>query len=515
MTGPPRVADLLLDPVLQGVQVMAGASGTESVVEDVHWFAGDLSEVERTLVVCAEGHVSPPYKLDALVRRAQQAGAVGLLIVAGPVHPLLSSIRLADRLRMPVLWLENTDPVRLMQDLTIRVRAPEQVRARTVERLLRQLSTKRSGHDILAAAESVLSVRLSLVTSDGTCILGDPVDLDPALHLDQPVPQRSEHLLVQPVLDPDVNRLAAWLACPFDRAADSRLDVLAIGLTMTEPFVRSWLSSQRAQADRDQVFQARLLSEIITGRDSVSRDVVEGAVSLGWRLQDWHVGIHVVADGSAVPAERDRAAAQLATGLEKHGFPVVAAVNRGDGWALWTSTDREPAPDHARRLLRAVRLVSAALPHTGASAGAGASGGAGGIAAGIGRSHRGPSGLADTLSEARDAADLARSHDFRPAVEHSDELGVARMLATWQRSDVTRAFAESALAPLRDSAALLTTLRAYLESGGSVVLTAQTLGVHRNTVTIRVQQVRERLGVDLDDPSQRLALQVACRALGV
>ncbi|WP_020392080.1 helix-turn-helix domain-containing protein [Kribbella catacumbae] len=503
MTGPPRIADLLLDPVLQGVRVVAGASGTESVVDDVHWFAGDLEGVEGTLVICAESHVSPPYRLDALVRRAQQAGAVGLLIVAGSVHPLLSSIRLADRLRIPVLWLENTDPVRLMQDLTIRVRAPEQVRARTVERLLRQLSTKRNGSDILHAAESVLSVRLSLVTSDGICILGDPVDLDPGLHLDQPVPQRSDHLLVHPVLDPDVNRLAAWLACPFDRAADSRLDVLAVGLTMTEPFVRSWLSSQRAQADRDQVFQAQLLSEIITGRDSVSRDVVEGAVSLGWRLQDWHVGLHVIADRSALPAERDRVTKQLIAGLDRQGVPVVTAVNRGDGWALWTSTNREPAPEHARRLLRAVRVVSAALPHDC------------GIVAGIGRPHRGPSGLADTLSEARDAADLARSHDFRPAVEHSDELGVARLLATWQRSDVTRAFAESALAPLRDSTTLLTTLRAYLESGGSVILTAQVLKVHRNTVTIRVQQVRERLGIDLDDPSQRLALQVACRALGV
>ena len=76
--------------------------------------------------------------------------------------------------------------------------------------------------------------------------------------------------------------------------------------------------------------------------------------------------------------------------------------------------------------------------------------------------------------------------------------------------------ATPALSPLRDTAHshLLATLRAYLESGGSVVLTAQALGVHRNTVTTRVQQVRDRLGVDLDDPSQRLALQVACRALG-
>lgn len=505
MTSQPRVADLLHDPVLEGVRTVAGSAGMERFVNDVHWYDGDLEGVEQHLVICAESYVTPSYRLDALVRRTQEAGAAALLVVAGPSRPLLSSVRLADRLEIPVLWLENGNPVRLMQELTARVRAPEQVRARTVERLLRQLSTKRNGQDILDAAGSVLSAPISLVTSDGVCLLGEPVVLQPQLHLDQPVPQRSDHLLVQPVLDPDVNRLAAWLVCPYERAADSRLDVLAVGLAMTEPYMRSWLSGQRAQADRDSMFQARLLSEIIAGRDSVSRDVVEGAVSLGWRLQDWHIGLYLVSDGPSHPRDRDPALEQLCAGLEAHGLRVVTAVHRGDGWVMWTSSDTEPAAEDGRKMLRAVRLVIAALPREWR------------LAAGIGRAHRGPSGLAETLIEARDAADLARSHDFRPAVEHSDELGVARLLATWQRSEVTRAFAETALSPLRDAAHahLLTTLRAYLESGGSVVLTAQALSVHRNTVTTRVAQIRDRLGVDLDDPSQRLALQVACRALGV
>jgi len=503
MTGQPHVADLLLDPILEGTSVVAGSSGTGRVVRDVYWFDGSLEEVADHLVICVESHVTPPYRLDALVRRAQQAGAAALLVVAGEMRPLLSSVRLADRLEIPVLWLERRDPVRLTQELTARVRAPEQVRARTVERLLRQLSAKRTGHDILAAAESELSVRLALITPDGACVLGEPVEVDPGLHLDQPVPQRSEHLLVHPVLDPDVNRLAAWLACPVDGAAASRLDVVAVGLAMTEPFIRSWLSGQRAQADRDSVFRSHLLSEIVTGRDSVSRDVVEGAVSVGWRLQDWHVGLHVVTPHPSAQDTRSPVIEQLCTGLESHGVRVVTTINRGDGWGMWTSTEGEPAAEQARDLLRAVRLVTATLPREWE------------LAVGIGRPHRGPSGLAETLAEARDAADLARSHDFRPAVEHSDELGVARLLATWQRSDVTRAFAETALAPLRDSPALLGTLRAYLESGGSVVLTAQALGVHRNTVTSRVQQVRDRLGVDLDDPSQRLALQVACRSVGL
>lgn len=503
MTGAPRVADLLHDPVLAGTRIVAGAAGLERRVADVHWYDGAFPEIPDHIVVCDEAQTNPPYRLEATVRRAQEAGAAALLVVAGAARPLLSTVRLADRLEIPVLWLEIGSPGRLVPDLTALVRAPEQVRARTIERLLRQLSSKRTGQDILATAETVLSARVSLMTSDGSCILGDPIEVDPRLHLDQAVPQRGEQVLVHPVLDPQVNRLAAWLACPFERAADVRLDVLAVGLAMTEPFIRSWLSGQRAQADRDSVFRAQLVSEIVAGRDSVSRDVVEGAVSLGWRLPGWHVGIHLHSD-AVVPVDRERIVDQLTAGLAGHGIELVASASRGNGWAMWITTDDEPAPEDARRVMRAVRLVTAALPREWS------------LTAGIGRPHRGPNGLAESLGEARDAADLARSHDFRPAVEHSDELGVARLLATWQRSDVTRAFAETALAPLRDPAHghLLSTLHAYLESGGSAVLTAQALGVHRNTVTTRVQQIRDRLGVDLDDPSQRLALQVACRALG-
>jgi hypothetical protein len=504
MTSAPRVADLLHDPVLDGARVVAGAAGMERRVTDVLWYDGDFADVTDHLVVCGDAHANPPYRLEAVVRRAQEAGAAALLVVAGTARPLLSTVRLADRLEIPVLWVESGSPGQIALELTALVRAPEQVRARTIERLLRQLGTKRTGQDILATAASVLSAKVSLMTSDGACILGDPVDLDPRLHLDQAVAQHGEHLLVHPVLDPQVNRLAAWLAVPFERAADARLDVLAVGLAMTEPFIRSWLSGQRAQADRDSVFRAQLISEIIAGRDSVSRDVVEGAVSLGWRLPGWHVGIHVLSEAGE-HIDRDRMIDQITAALAGHGIELVAAARRGPGWAMWITTDDEPAPDDARRLMRAVRLVAAALPRDWS------------LTAGIGRPHRGPNGLAESLSEARDAADLARSHDFRPAVEHSDELGVARLLATWQRSDVTRAFAETALSPLRDPSHshLLSTLHAYLESGGSAVLTAQALGVHRNTVTTRIQQIRDRLGVDLDDPSQRLALQVACRALDV
>lgn len=497
------IADLLAEPILAGAALVAGAAGEGRQVGDIRYLAAGLAEARDALVVCDERHVNPAYRLDALVRQVFDAGAAGILVVAEPGAPLLSSRRLADRLAFPVLWHSAAETVSLVQELTVLVRTPELIRVRTVEKLLQQLGSKRTGPDILAAAAAVLGERLSLLSPDGTPIVGAAIDLDPELRLEYPVAQRVPKLLMQPVLDPEVNRLAAWLACPYDRAAAARLDLLAVGLAMAEPYVRSWLSGQRAQSDRDTAYRSHLLSEIVAAGESVSRDLVEAAVSLGWQLQNWHVGLYVTADGSAADGSRGRLVAQLTAELDRHGIALAAMVGRSDGWTAWTSTEAEPAPAQARVLLRAARLTAAAVRRDW------------GLCVGIGRPHRGPGGLAETLSEARDAADLARSHPFRPAVEHSDELGVARLLATWQRSEVTRAFAESALGPLRDSPVLLATLRAYLEAGGSVVVAAQTLGVHRNTVTTRLGQIRERLGVELDDPNQRLALQVACRALGV
>jgi purine catabolism regulator len=501
VTGPTSVADLLSDPVLAGARVVAGDAGCERVVEDVSYLAPSPQALDGHLVVCHEAAVTPPYRLDALVRRIDTAGAAALLVIGQATTPLLAGIRLADRLALPVLATAHPEPVGLVQELTVRVRTPELARARTVDSILRQLSVKRTGPEILRAAAGVLGTSLALVAVDGATILGEPVAIEPGLHLDQPVAQHGDRLLIHPVLDPQVNRLAAWLVCPFERAADVRIDVLAAGLAMTEPFLRSWLSGQRAEIEKNSAFKSHVLAEVLSGGDSVSRDVVEHAMSLGWRLADWHIGIHVLATGSLTPTDRRKPGDQLAAALEQRDVAVVAAIKRGRGWVLWTSMDAEPDPGAARQLLRTVRVTVADLPHDW------------GLAVGIGRPGHGPAGLADTLLEARDAADLARSHDFRPAVEHADELGVARLLATWQRSEVTRAFAETALAPLRDTESLLETLRAYLESGCSVVLTAEALGVHRNTVTTRVQQIRDKLGLDLDEPSQRLALQVACRAI--
>ncbi|MFD8900335.1 helix-turn-helix domain-containing protein [Streptomyces ardesiacus] len=511
MTAVASVADLLADPVLAGARTLAGHAGLERAVRDVTVHRGALAPVDGHLVLCAQGDATPAYRLDALVRRAQEAGAAALCVTAdGAAGPPLSAVRLADRLRIPVLWVATDDPFRLALDLTLRVRAPEVTRARTVENLLRRLATRTEGPELIAVAHAVLAADVSLVTPDGGAIVGDPVVPD-ALRPELAVPQRTPGLLAHPVhavpfaghLPGGTAPVTAWLVWPFERADEDRADTVALGLALLEPFVRSWLAGARTRADHDSAVRRRLLAEVVTGRGTVSREVVEQAVALGWRLEDWHVGLAVRAEKPPAADRPDTVPAPLLAALSRHGV-TAQAVAEGDGdWALWSSSGPRPADDEPRQLLRRVRRALAELP-TGWR-----------LVAGIGRPRQGPGGLADTLTEARNAARLAAARDVRPSVEHTDELGVGRLLAAWQQSDITRAFAETALAPLGgpEQAHLLTTLRVFLEHGGSAAATARALGLHRNTVAARVRQVRERLGVPLDDPSNRLALQMACRAL--
>ncbi len=80
-------------------------------------------------------------------------------------------------------------------------------------------------------------------------------------------------------------------------------------------------------------------------------------------------------------------------------------------------------------------------------------------------------------------------------------------------SDDWRAAARALVEPLDNTPRdreLLHTLQLYLESG-SLTETAARLNIHRNTATTRISQVGSRLGLSLDDPDVRLALQLGCR----
>lgn len=76
-----------------------------------------------------------------------------------------------------------------------------------------------------------------------------------------------------------------------------------------------------------------------------------------------------------------------------------------------------------------------------------------------------------------------------------------------------RRHAQALLAPLGNSPALLTTLHNWLSLHGSWDRTANSLGIHRNTVRQRIARISALLDTDLDDADVRMELWFALRCL--
>ena len=105
----------------------------------------------------------------------------------------------------------------------------------------------------------------------------------------------------------------------------------------------------------------------------------------------------------------------------------------------------------------------------------------------------------------------------RPEVHFDDNihLGAFRLIYDrWGTPELHR-YVDSLVGELlrKDRRGLLReTLRIYLEHGGAQRPTAEQLGIHRNTLTYRLRQIRTVLDLDPDDPKSRLALHLALLA---
>jgi hypothetical protein len=126
----------------------------------------------------------------------------------------------------------------------------------------------------------------------------------------------------------------------------------------------------------------------------------------------------------------------------------------------------------------------------------------------------GSPGPASRLPEARAEAETllhrAKALD-RPVTAGAP--GLAAMLTP----EAASAFAERTLAPLTglDRADdVITTLRAWLAHHGGWDRTAAELGLHRNSVRLRIDRAERALGVDLADPETRMELWFALRWAG-
>ncbi len=261
--------------------------------------------------------------------------------------------------------------------------------------------------------------------------------------------------------------------------------------------------------------RSELLAELLISESALNEDLLERARQLGVPLAGWHVAVRVEADNLADVAPDEIGRFEL---LESAGqIALSAAAAAGGTWYLsriaraivliWmTKSDpgAQAAPRASRSASRALMAVRARFPALS-------------MRAGVSTPREGPLGLRAAAAEARSAVIAARAASKPPGVSTHDAAGVQRMLLEWYASDSARASVRAQLAPLERLGparceTAVRTLAAFLDEQGSVNRTARRLHLHRNAVAYRMRRITALLGADLDDPDQRLALQLACRA---
>jgi hypothetical protein len=142
-----------------------------------------------------------------------------------------------------------------------------------------------------------------------------------------------------------------------------------------------------------------------------------------------------------------------------------------------------------------------------------------GVRLALGRAFPGPSGVAHSFAEAREAYALADRVGLTEPVVRAENLLVYRVLLR-DRAALTDLI-ETVLTPLRHARGgagpLLETVHAYLDSGGNTTRAASALHLSVRAVTYRLERVAELTGWSPHDPAHRYVLHTAvlgARALG-
>jgi len=123
--------------------------------------------------------------------------------------------------------------------------------------------------------------------------------------------------------------------------------------------------------------------------------------------------------------------------------------------------------------------------------------------------------LGTARDQARATLRLARRLGRTDAVTSYEELGFYRLLLAVPPPELRR-FADEVLGPLvgydeAHGSDLVSTLAAYLQTGGSPRHAAERLFVHPNTVVYRLGRIQSLIGVDLSDPEDRLLCSAAVK----
>ena len=289
----------------------------------------------------------------------------------------------------------------------------------------------------------------------------------------------------------------AWDVLPAARAAPSvglaratARTVLRAADDAVAALTDGYQQGQRDVIRREEGLRREFIDDLLAGRGDLER-LVGQAERFGLQL----AGRHVVAVATTGPKEppltdasplTSRAEAEVAHRFGRHD--VLVATKGGQLVCVTPVANGRVVGELAALLHRL-----------------------GGVRVGVGRAHGGPTGVARSFEEAREALELAGRLGLDDPVVEAEGLLVYRMLLR-DRPAISE-LVDGVLRPLEGARGgpgpLLDTLEAYFASGGVAAETARRLHIGVRTVTYRLERVRALTGYAANDPAHRFTLEAA------
>lgn len=476
------LVELLAGGVLRDAEAIGAATDERPVhaVRQADRIEEIASGVPHTAWVLSESAASGGWAVEAALRRAWERAAA---CVVAPRHAISSPAAdlVSARLGVPLIAVA-ADPRVVALDLAAAVAAPDGARTSLVARCaLRAAEAGPNARAVVGALNTELAnVQVALLDTAGELVAGRRAAQDAW--------RAGAHAVTTEVVGTDGAPMGRLVAASSNTATGQR-DAVANVLRIAAGQVTGWVATARLQAERRPRMAAALLERLLDRDDSEA--VLEELTGVGWPTSGRVVAVAVVAVAGLPPRDVATFDAELCSAWETGGPGGVLAPTAG-AWIGFVTA----RADTVTRVADGVRRLSTLLP----------------VAAGIGKPADAVEGLPESVRGARAAAAVARQ-EGSGAVLSTDDMGVHSLLAALpeQLGDTARE-ALAGVLEVDSGGHLLTTLRAVLDAGGSVKESALALDVHRNTVTARLERLRE-LGVDPDDPQQRLALHLACHLL--
>ncbi len=433
---------------------------------------GALLVLTRSTVAAAGS-----FQLDVFVRHCAQRGAAAVLMRRSTPRSITAE-SLAVRGGVALLDIDDSvDPLFVVDELSTRVGGDARAALRKLATVARRTHQGASVEEVVA--EISLGCEVAMEYLHGESHAGSPV--------------RANGRVIGAV-----------------RAASSA-DFAVIAARLAADSATALIAEQERLLIAPVRTASAALAAILLCSQANLASVSARASEVGLDVDGWHTAARLAVIDNKIASDHVHLEEELVQLLAEHQTRHDSAqwsVARPDQtFVIVRTTPSRPGTQASGRLNQSIRAVVERLgeahPHLN-------------FHVGLATSHQGAAGLRLCAEESRIALAAAKLTDGPLSICEFQSLGARRMLAEWMITEAGRETVRDVLAPIdalgeQRAATAVATLHAYLDEQGSLQRAAQRLHVHRNAVVYRLERLRAA-GIDLDDPDNRFALQLACRA---